>query len=181
MDPCLCWSIVQRVNMVLAPLVQASSDSAVPFPHSFSLFEPLNHLNFIRHRYIISVFILTFLFSHLPVTMNVLFGIHVDFNTDIVKSYGSTLLHDDHPNDACNITSWYLQPVYFVTKYISLNSHINSLIKWLLFLLSSVQFSSVTQLCPTVCNPMDCSMPGLLCYLIEAQRNPMIFSNPCYS
>ena len=25
---------------------------------------------------------------------------------------------------------------------------------------SSVQFSSVTQLCPTLCNPMDCSMPG---------------------
>ena len=26
---------------------------------------------------------------------------------------------------------------------------------------SSVQFSSVTQLCPTLCNPMNCSMPGL--------------------
>ena len=25
----------------------------------------------------------------------------------------------------------------------------------------SVQFSSVTQPCPTFCNPMDCSMPGL--------------------
>ena len=25
----------------------------------------------------------------------------------------------------------------------------------------SGQFSSVTQLCPTLCNPMDCSMPGL--------------------
>ena len=25
---------------------------------------------------------------------------------------------------------------------------------------SSGQFSSVTQLCPTLCNPMDCSMPG---------------------
>ena len=24
----------------------------------------------------------------------------------------------------------------------------------------SVQFSSATQLCPTLCNPMDCSMPG---------------------
>ena len=27
--------------------------------------------------------------------------------------------------------------------------------------LSSVQFSSVTQLCPTPCNPMNCSTPGL--------------------
>ena len=26
---------------------------------------------------------------------------------------------------------------------------------------SSVQFSSVAQSCPTFCNPMDCSMPGL--------------------
>ena len=24
------------------------------------------------------------------------------------------------------------------------------------------QFSSVTQLCPTLCNPMDCSKPGYL-------------------
>ena len=24
-----------------------------------------------------------------------------------------------------------------------------------------IQFSSVTQSCPTLCNPMDCSMPGL--------------------
>ena len=26
----------------------------------------------------------------------------------------------------------------------------------------TLQFSSVTQSCPTVCDPMDCSMPGLL-------------------
>ena len=31
--------------------------------------------------------------------------------------------------------------------------------KFSLFL--AVQFSSVTQWCPTLCNPMDCSMPGL--------------------
>ena len=29
-------------------------------------------------------------------------------------------------------------------------------------LFSSVQFSSATQSCPTLCNPMDCSMPGFL-------------------
>ena len=32
-------------------------------------------------------------------------------------------------------------------------------LKWF-FLPSTVQFSSVTQSCPTLCNPMDCSMPG---------------------
>ena len=26
---------------------------------------------------------------------------------------------------------------------------------------TSVQFSSVAQSCPTLCNPMDCSTPGL--------------------
>ena len=29
------------------------------------------------------------------------------------------------------------------------------------FLPFSVQFSSVTQSCPTLCDPMDCSTPGL--------------------
>ena len=29
---------------------------------------------------------------------------------------------------------------------------------------SSVQFSSVTQSCPTLCNPMNCSTPGLPVY-----------------
>ena len=28
-------------------------------------------------------------------------------------------------------------------------------------LTSTVQFSSVVQLCPTLCDPMNCSMPGL--------------------
>ena len=29
---------------------------------------------------------------------------------------------------------------------------------------SSVQFSSAAQSCPTLCDPMDCSMPGLPVY-----------------
>ena len=29
------------------------------------------------------------------------------------------------------------------------------------FAMGYVQFSSVAQSCPTLCNPMDCSMPGL--------------------
>ena len=34
-------------------------------------------------------------------------------------------------------------------------------VKWYLKLYLSVQFSSVTQSCPTLCDPMNCSMPGL--------------------
>ena len=33
---------------------------------------------------------------------------------------------------------------------------------WDLWMLPTVQFSSVTQSCLTLCNPMDCSMPGFL-------------------
>ena len=29
------------------------------------------------------------------------------------------------------------------------------------YLVSSIQFSSVAQSCPTLCDPMNCSMPGL--------------------
>ena len=32
---------------------------------------------------------------------------------------------------------------------------------WIVPVMSSVKFSSVSQLCPTLCDPMDCSMPGL--------------------
>ena len=45
------------------------------------------------------------------------------------------------------------------------NSHIT--VNWL-----SVQFSSVAQSCPTLCNPMDCSMPGfpVLHQLLESTQ-----------
>ena len=42
---------------------------------------------------------------------------------------------------------WLLAPVCFIILY----TH----------QFSSVQFSSVAQLCPTLCDPMDCSTPGL--------------------
>ena len=32
---------------------------------------------------------------------------------------------------------------------------------WYIYTMESVQFSSVAQSCPTLCNPMKCSMPGL--------------------
>ena len=40
-----------------------------------------------------------------------------------------------------------------------------SIVKWVkslgLYCMVNVQFSSVAQTCPTLCDPMDCSMPGL--------------------
>ena len=38
---------------------------------------------------------------------------------------------------------------------------------FLLLFSRSVQFSSVTQSCPTLCDPMDCSTPGFLCFTIS--------------
>jgi len=43
-------------------------------------------------------------------------------------------------------------------------------------LTGSVQFSSVTQSCPTICDPMDCSMPGFpVCHQLPefAQTRPL--------
>ena len=37
----------------------------------------------------------------------------------------------------------------------------NPLVPYITTVLSSVQFSSVTQSCPTLCDPMNRSMPGL--------------------
>ena len=37
--------------------------------------------------------------------------------------------------------------------------------QWLIFQFSSVQFSSVAQSCPTFCDPMNCSTPGLPVHL----------------
>ena len=40
----------------------------------------------------------------------------------------------------------------------------------------SVQFSSVAQLCLTLCDPMNCSMPGL-----RPSPTPRVYSNSCPS
>ena len=37
----------------------------------------------------------------------------------------------------------------------------------IVFAMGSVQFSSVAQPCPILCNPMNCSMPGLPVHLLE--------------
>ena len=39
-----------------------------------------------------------------------------------------------------------------------------------------VQFSSVTQLCPTLCNPVDCSTPGLP---VRPSPTPRVYSSSC--
>ena len=55
--------------------------------------------------------------------------------------------------------------IYHVFRY-ALYTYLSSssgtpLMPMLVCLMSSVQFSSVAQSCPTLCDPMDCSMPGL--------------------
>ena len=48
-----------------------------------------------------------------------------------------------------------------IYTYIDIYIHIHVCVCVCVSILSSVQFSSVTQSCPTLCDPMNCSMPGL--------------------
>ena len=49
--------------------------------------------------------------------------------------------------------------------------------------LESVPFSPVAQSCPTLCNPMDCSRPGLPVHrqLLEPAQTHAHQLEPCYS
>ena len=87
------------------------------------------------------------------------------------------------PNSTSSISRSKIKWDWLWTDSVEPNTCINQLLKLLVFLYllchymlntfyglgghspwgdHSVQFSSVTQLCPTLCNPMDCSTPGLV-------------------
>ena len=53
---------------------------------------------------------------------------------------------------------WYRYTMKYYSA-IKNNVFVSVLIRWMN--LNSFHFSSVTQSCPTLCNPMDCSTPGL--------------------
>ena len=56
----------------------------------------------------------------------------------------------------CFLTMW----ISFLIKW--MNKLINSFFRsFFRITVSTIQFSSVTQSCPTLCDPMNCSMPGL--------------------
>ena len=61
------------------------------------------------------------------------------------------------PEQTCDAILWFnaLNITYLVFKWGSISPHFSSVFP------RSVQFSAVAQLCPTLCDPMDCSMPGL--------------------
>ena len=56
------------------------------------------------------------------------------------------------------------EPVLYIRwpKYWSFSFSISPFNEYSEYLVRSVQFSSVAQLCPTLCDPMNCSTPGLL-------------------
>ena len=54
-----------------------------------------------------------------------------------------------------------LNNIFFLYNYIFLLSFLGCRYVFCIFLTSSVQFSSVAKLCPTLCDPMNCSTPGL--------------------
>ena len=50
---------------------------------------------------------------------------------------------------------------YFILKTFSKGTGLSKLLYNIFFLMSLIQFSSVAQSCLTLCDPMDCSTPGL--------------------
>ena len=78
------------------------------------------------------------------------------------------LVHGDNANKL-----WPRKSLFWQESSVNWHIHTNHIFPYLLgtgtsqctktkfFLSSIVQFSSVAQLCPTLCNPTDCSMPGL--------------------
>ena len=76
-----------------------------------------------------------------------------------------------------------LSGLYKLFQKIQQNVLLNSLFKdsliqyqKLILSFSSVQFSSVAQLCPTLCNPMDCNQPGLP---VHPSPTPGVYPNSC--
>ena len=59
------------------------------------------------------------------------------------------------------VFSSFLQLGFIVFSLGPYISFVRFILLLVLILLWTVQFSSVAQSCPTLCNPMDCSMPGL--------------------
>ena len=76
-----------------------------------------------------------------------------------------------------------LSGLYKLFQKIQQNVLLNSLFKdsliqyqKLILSFSSVQFSSVAQLCPTLCNPMDRNQPGLP---VHPSPTPGVYPNSC--
>ena len=76
------------------------------------------------------------------------------FNTFFVLFQGTHSLRT-----FCLPISW--PSPYSQFSYYGLTTYYGQSIQYLIQYLDSVQFSSVTQSCPTLCNPMNCSTPGL--------------------
>ena len=53
-------------------------------------------------------------------------------------------------------------PLYILVSFAKNKVPTRAWVHFCTFYLVSVQFSSVAQSCPTLCDPMDCSTPGLL-------------------
>ena len=81
------------------------------------------------------------------------------------------------------ILEWaaFLSPVIFISIYVCIELwgmclYYLYIKKTHMLLRENSQFNSVTQLCPTLCDPMDCSTPG---FLVHHQLLPKTCSNSC--
>ena len=61
----------------------------------------------------------------------------------------------------CDIMSSIFFKDAHVTKISVFHFKVGTIKDHIYFSCTTIQFSSVTQSCPTLCDPMDCSTPGL--------------------
>ena len=79
-------------------------------------------------------------------------------------------------SNSCALSQWYYPTISSSAAPFSScpqsSQHQSFPVSWLFI---SVQFSSVNQLCLTLCGPVDCSMPGLPVH----HQTPGVYSNSC--
>ena len=71
---------------------------------------------------------------------------------------------NSNPGDKAKASASISNKLCFLLVSFSLQQILEEMKCFLIKIISrtlTVQFSSVTELCPTLCNPMDCSTPGL--------------------
>ena len=78
---------------------------------------------------------------------------------EIKREIKKFLETNDNENTAQNL--WDAAKAVLIGKFIAIQFYLKKQEKAQIDNLSSVQFSSVIKSCPTLCNPMNCSTPGL--------------------
>ena len=70
----------------------------------------------------------------------------------------STILVWESHGQRGTYTPWGYKELYRI-EHVCMHTYLYAYLLW--FIIENICYCSVTQLCPTLCNAMDCSTPGL--------------------